>query len=382
MADSPTNAAPLAAWLTAQGPSAIAVLAVVGGGAVAAVDRAFRPLRKCELAATPIGRPRLGRIGTGIGDEVLVVRISETPQEVEIHCHGGPAARRLVEEALVAAGARRAGVEDLERLRGRRGTTLDARLQLPNARTRRAAAILLEQADGSLDRAIEAVIRDLTPRPAEAVAQLRTLLDRGRWGVKLLEPTRVVIRGRPNVGKSALMNAIAGFDRAIVDSAAGTTRDVVILETAIDGWPVEICDTAGLRETDDPIELAGIQAARSAAESADIAIWVFDRSRPLDAAAQALALHDPQAIQVANKSDLPAAWDADALGMLAVSALTGERIASLIAGIAARIAPETPPTSGSAVPFLAKHMNILEQALRRLAAGDAAGSRIALESLL
>ncbi len=90
-----------------------------------------------------------------------------------------------------------------------------------------------------------------------------------------------MVAGRPNVGKSRLLNALAGYERAIVDPTPGTTRDVVTVRTALDGWPVELADTAGLRDSDDAIESAGIALARARQADADLTLLVLDRSEPL-----------------------------------------------------------------------------------------------------
>ena len=101
-------------------------------------------------------------------------------------------------------------------------------------------------------------------------------------GLHLTTPWRVVLAGAPNVGKSSLMNAIAGYQRAIVSPTPGTTRDVVTVTTAIDGWPVQLADTAGLRETQDELESAGVALADAAIGEADLVIVVSDASADSD----------------------------------------------------------------------------------------------------
>ena len=116
----------------------------------------------------------------------------------------------------------------------------------------------------------------------------------------------MVLAGRTNVGKSSLLNALAGHGRAIVHHVPGTTRDAVTVATAIDGWPVELCDTAGLRPPDDAVERAGIELARERLAEADLVVLVADRSRPWSAEDQALRDQWPGAVLVHNKCDLPA----------------------------------------------------------------------------
>ena len=111
--------------------------------------------------------------------------------------------------------------------------------------------------------------------------QIAILLARADLGRHLVRPWSVVLAGPVNVGKSSLINALAGYGRSIVHHAPGTTRDAVTAATAIDGWPVELCDTAGLRPAATPVERAGIERAQERLAQADLAVLVFDRERAL-----------------------------------------------------------------------------------------------------
>ena len=134
----------------------------------------------------------------------------------------------------------------------------------------------------------------------------------------------MVIAGRPNVGKSRLLNALAGYQRAIVDPTPGTTRDLVTALTAFDGWPVELVDTAGVRETDNAIERSGIDRTLRQTETADLVLKVLDRSEPLQVDDRTLMSGSGPALLLASKADLPPAWElceaAAAASILAVSA--------------------------------------------------------------
>ena len=110
----------------------------------------------------------------------------------------------------------------------------------------------------------------------------------------------MVIAGRPNVGKSRLFNALVGFARAIVDPTAGTTRDVVSHKAAFKGWPVELADTAGLRESFDPLESIGIERSRREQQQADLVVLVLDRSVPLQPIDRELIVANPAAIAIRN----------------------------------------------------------------------------------
>jgi tRNA modification GTPase len=286
---------------------------------------------------------------------VVAVVVEGEPLEVEIQCHGGPAAVGLVLHAMIAGG----GTVRTPRawVRHSSGSVLraDADLALASAATARGADILLDQAEGALDDEFR---RLLEAEPASALDLLDALIERGRFGIRLVDNWRVVLAGRPNVGKSRLLNALAGYDRAIVDPSAGTTRDVVTLLVAIDGWPVELADTAGLRSTLDPIEAEGVALARNHQRLADLVVVVLDRSEPLDDLDRAVLLDHPDGLVVANKSDLPAAWDEATVGGWPVSAERGHGISGLLQRIANRLVPDLPPP-GSGVPFRSVHLRRL-----------------------
>ena len=369
--------------LTAEGRGAIAVVRIWGPDALAIADATFRPHRGVRLAETPRGRPRVGRVGAGLGDEVVAVVLGfahEFP-EVEIQCHGGPAPLALVVEALISAGAVRVRPEDWSGRNRCPRVRHEAEVDLPHAPTARAAEILMDQAEGALEEELARLFADLEADPAGALAGLDRLRAWSQVGVRLVTGWRVVLAGRPNVGKSRLLNALAGFDRAIVDPTPGTTRDVVTARTALDGWPVELADTAGLRDPADPIEAEGIARARSRQETADLVLLVLDRSEPLGTADDALIRAHPLALRLASKVDLPAAWDAPGWDALPVSAARGDGLEGLIHAIAGRLVPDPPPPA-AAVPFRTRQVDRIDLARRRLAEGRPDRARRALASLI
>jgi tRNA modification GTPase len=365
---------PRAAILTANGPGAVAVVRIWGEGALAVADAAFRPHRGGRLAESPAGRPRVGRVGAGLGDEVVAIVLAGEPTEVEIQGHGGPAAIAMVMEALIEAGAEQARATAWvrhsapSRLRG------EARLDLPRSTTLRTAIHLLDQANGALDRELAGIARAVEAHPEAALDRLDALIARSEVGVHLVPGWRVVLAGRPNVGKSRMLNALLGFDRAIVDPSPGTTRDVVTSDTAFDGWPVTLADTAGIRTSDDPIERDGVARARSHQRSADLVLLVLDRSEPLTDEDHRLIAEHPDALKVANKADLRGVWDFDGLN---VSAERGDGIDGLIAAIGRRLVPEPPP-GGSAIPFRPPHRLRLELIRRAVARGEKARAHLSL----
>ena len=365
---------PLVRIMTSEGRGAIAVMRVWGENAVSVVDAAFRSARGKSLAESSAGRLRVGRAGLGQGDEVVAVRLDTAIPSVEIQCHGGAAAVASVVAALEAAGARRWEGGELDPGSGDDPIGAQALEDLSHASTLRTAEVLLDQAQGTLRHELVRLSAELECSGESALAGLNALIRRAAVGLRLIPGWKVVIAGRPNVGKSRLFNALAGFARAIVDPTPGVTRDVVTLRTAFGGWPVELADTAGLRRTGDAIESMGIARARRAQEGADLVLLVLDRSEPLRPEDRELIELTEGALLVANKSDLPPAWHPHELSRVGpsiatVSAERGEGIAELIAGIVGRLVPD-PPGPGDAVPFRPDQLDALIAARSDRLAGD------------
>lgn len=382
MATEPNPGSARVCVLTSQARGALAVVRVWGPRALDVADTAFRPARWIRLSATEPGRPRFGRVGAGLGDEVVAVVLRGEPPEVEVHCHGGPAPLALVVEAMVAAGAERRQASAWVRHGARSAVAAQARVDLARAPTLRTAEILLEQALGALERDLTAIVGLVRADPVAAAAGVERLLARAGVGLRLNAGWSIVLAGRPNVGKSRLLNALAGFDRAIVDPAPGTTRDVLTVRTAFDGWPVELADTAGLRDAVDAIETAGIAMARARQAGADLALLVLDRSEPLTGSDHDLVADLRGALIVANKADLPAAWDSpDGSAVVTVSAERGDGLERLAEAVARRLVAEPPPP-GAGVPFRASHARRLAAALSALRAGRVEDAVGRLEAIL
>jgi tRNA modification GTPase len=192
----------------------------------------------------------------------------------------------------------------------------------------------------------------------------------------LVEPWRVVLAGPPNVGKSSLINALVGYRRSIVFDQPGTTRDVVTVATAIDGWPIELSDTAGLRASDDALESAGVELARRQLAAADCVVLVFDVTEQWTYDFAALIEDYPAAIIVHNKADLRQDADA-ALGQfggchaqpLSTSAVTNHGIENLASTIVGRLVSDE-PQPGEAVPFTLPQVEQLRAALDAIGRDD------------
>jgi tRNA modification GTPase len=376
--------------LTAEGRAAIAVIRVWGPGALAAVNSVFRPHRGRSLGGTDPGRLRLGRAGVGLGDEVVAVRLDGPTPTIEIQCHGGAAAVAAVIRSLEAAGAVLAGRDPAALSRVEDRIRAQAMEDLTAAPTLRAAEILLDQAHGALSRSLERLIgeaRGGSPlgQSSPSLAELDAVIRAAEVGTRLVSGWKVVIAGRPNVGKSRLFNALTGFDRSIVNPQAGVTRDVVSIRTAFGGWPVELCDTAGERDSGDVVERLGIVRARQERRDADLVLLVLDRSAPLDEIDRNLLEAAATSLVVANKCDLAAAWAAGDLGrndsrVYLVSAETSEGLGELVGAVESRLVPD-PPASGAAIPFRPEHFHGLEQARECLAAMDLDGFVRRLEEI-
>jgi tRNA modification GTPase len=251
---------------------------------------------------------------------------------------------------------------------------------LTRARTERVAAVLLDQYRGALSRSVNRATRAVGRRHWDrAAVTLDGVLQYADFGRHLLHDWRVVLAGPPNAGKSTLINTLVGYQRALVHEQAGTTRDVVTVRTILDGWPVELADTAGLRPSVDALESAGIGRARRLLDRADLILAVHDATQAWSRDERNLLRQDPPPLLVHSKSDLLRASDRPSTGVL-VSATQGQGIATLIRAILARLVPHA-PGPGQAVPFLPWHVEQLRGARSAIERRDAAAAHQALAGL-
>ena len=279
---------------------------------------------------------------------------------VEFHCHGGLVAVRRVLELVLAAGARLAAAGEFSQrafLNGRLDLTrAEALMELVAARSRRAAQLAMAGLDGGLQRRIGALRERLLDQLAELEArvdfeedlppldplavraeleavdrELKGLVEGARQGEILRQGLRVAIVGRPNVGKSSLLNRLSRRERAIVTDLPGTTRDLLESELVLEGVPLTLLDTAGIRPTTDPVERLGIERSREALAAADAVLLLFDLTAGWTADDEALAALVPEGVpvlRVGNKADLQVGAvgvpeGAPAGADLAISARTG-----------------------------------------------------------
>ncbi|HEX3870967.1 MAG TPA: GTPase [Pirellulales bacterium] len=367
-----------ATLLTPRGRGAVATIAVCGVDARTIVASRFVSATGRSLVDAPVDAILFGRWNGPAGEEV--VACPTATDEIEIHCHGGLAAAEAILDSLRAC-----GVSDLaaDAWLARQGTgtlEVEALSQLPHARTLRTAAILHDQSCGAMRQAIQRILATLDYDPHLAMDDLSALVGRADLGRHLVEPFRVVIAGPPNVGKSSLMNAIVGYERAIVFDEPGTTRDAVTVVTALDGWPVELCDTAGVRATAEGIEWLGIERALERLTEADCRVLVFDRSLAWTDDDAALLASWPGAVVVHNKADLPTDAASRPAG-LATSTVTGQGVQSLIATIIGCLVAET-LEPGAAVPITPRQTAAIDVARDSLEHGRHEIARDALIALM
>jgi tRNA modification GTPase len=363
----------IAAIATPLGEGGLAVIRISGVAALAVADRCFQPHGKRSLAPSqaPSHTLQYGHIHQQgrLIDEVLVAvmrapRTYTCEDVVEISCHGGLLPARMVLEAVLQAGARLAHPGEFTRrafLHGRLDLAqAEAVADLIHSRTELSLAAAQEQLAGRFSQRINTLRKDLLGMlahveahidfPDEDIApdtrdQLCQRLTRGigfmdellrtaREGQLLRRGVRAAIIGRPNAGKSSLLNLLLGHERAIVSPIPGTTRDTIEETANIRGIPVVFIDTAGLREGGDEIEVEGIRRTLAKVEQAEVLLHVVDGAEPLSATDRQYleSLAGRPRLVVRNKSDLPARFalpPEDPVRCVPVCCTTGEGLEAL-----------------------------------------------------
>ncbi|GAB4390647.1 MAG: tRNA uridine-5-carboxymethylaminomethyl(34) synthesis GTPase MnmE [Thermodesulfovibrionales bacterium] len=371
----------ISAVSTSRGEAGIGIVRMSGPGAIAIADRLFVSPGGRRPSQAESHRLLYGHIAdpaTGEAVDEVLLAVMRAPRTytredvVEINCHGGMVPLGRVLELTIAAGARLAGPGEFTRrafLNGRLDLSqAEAALDIIRARTDQAERVAMSQLRGALSGRVNSLRErllglcahleawldfpeeDIEPAAAdeikrmmgavmEDVAALARSYERGRL---YREGLRAVIAGRPNVGKSSLLNALLERDRAIVTDEPGTTRDVIEECVNIRGLPLVVIDTAGIRQARDMAEEEGVRRSLRAIEEADLVLGVLDGSEPLGEGDLELLrrLEGSNAILVANKCDLPRApmEPPAGLALFRVSARTGEGMEALKDGIYGRFA--------------------------------------------
>jgi len=325
----PQPAELLACWMTPQGRGAVATIGVQGN--ISLIDRYFRPVNKRLALSQELNRVCFGYWGVDTQEEIVVVRVDE--DAMELHCHGGIAAAERILRDLNECGGTVVDQETWSRMT-LSGIEAECQVVLTRTTTRRTAHHALRQTT-LFPQAVRSLV---SLAPLKALAVIDQMLEDGKTARHLLEPWQIVVCGRPNVGKSSLINALMGFERTVVFDQPGTTRDVVTAETAFQGWPVVLSDTAGLRDTDSSLEAAGIERAKARLQQADFILIVLDAHAGIQEDDQELMEAYPGALAVWNKCDL-APDQTVPEGVLPVSALTGSGLDDLVEHIFRRLVP-------------------------------------------
>ena len=340
----------IAAISTALGAAGISVIRISGENSVLIGDKVFRANKKlrdmpgytCVFGAV---YEKQEKIYECVATVFLAPHSYTGENVVELSCHGGYSVTQRTLKAIFDAGAEPAQAGEFTKrafLNGKMDLVeAEAVMDLINAKTRTSARAALSVKEGALSQKINGVkalllhkaahlnawadypeedipeistdeLREALQTAIRSLSQILRSYDNGRI---LKEGINTVIIGKPNVGKSTLMNLLSGYDKSIVTSIAGTTRDVVEETVSLGEITLNLCDTAGIRQSDDEIEKIGVDKAKTKIESAALALCVFDSSQELTSEDLEVldAVGDLPAIAIINKTDLPQTLDIEVI---------------------------------------------------------------------
>ena len=400
----------IAAIATAPGIGGIGIIRVSGPEACDVVNRIFHSKQSIPLGERQTRTIHYGHIvhpKTGKTlDEVIVVLMkgphSYTAEDVvEIQCHGGFVSVREILKVLLSEGVRQAEEGEFTKrafLNGRIDLTqAEAIIDIIDAKTEQSLEVAVNQLDGTLSKYIRALrdeliamiahlevtidypeedIEDVSAQEvrtglAPILEKMDNLLATAQRGKLLRDGVMVSIIGRPNAGKSSLMNALLREDRAIVTNIPGTTRDSIEEFLTIQGIPVRLIDTAGIRETEDIVESMGVEKARQYLDKADVVVLVIDGSKPLEPEEQELLqlITNRPSIIFLNKADQTQCIvkeEIEALGtfteIVTISAAQGEGMEEMAKVITSLVQGGSVQASHEAMLSNVRHITLMEQA--------------------
>ena len=407
----------IAAIATGAQVAAIGIIRLSGPESIPLMDRLFKPMNGRPMSQAKDRTLVYGRLYNAAGEllDVCLCTISHGPgsytgeDTAELQCHGSPVVLRAVLDELFQLGARHALPGEFTKrafLNGRMElTAAEAVADLIDAESIDYAKNAAGQLSGAVSRRIEGIYSALTDisshyhavldypdediedfrlesyreQLSQALAQLRQLLASFGRGKLMRSGIPAAIVGRPTAGKSSLLNALLGYDRAIVTDIPGTTRDTIEEKLRLGSLTLKLCDTAGIHDTDDRVEQLGVERSRRAMEQAELVLVVLDGSRQAAAEETALlaaAEKAPHALVVISKSDLARRREPPETGLpvVAVSAVSGQGLPELEAAIQAMFPlPAVPAgeilTNARQAEAVARAVESMEAALEAMSTG-------------